>query len=128
MTVKNRPAWEAKSPSIKRSVVPEFPASKISGAELAAAQPLPTAAARAWTLALTTVSFVLAGAAGYLASARPDVLEAAAARFGLHERALYMPPFAGYESAFGGPWLIALAGVGAVFLCGWVLLRALARR
>ena len=96
--------------------------------ELVAAQPVPGPAVRAWTLGLTATSLLLALAAGSLASRRPDVLEAAAFRFGLRERALHAAPFAGYETVLGWPWLVALAGVAAVFLCGWLLLRALARR
>ena len=96
--------------------------------ELASAQPLPSRAARAWTAGVTATSLLLAGAAGYLASARPDVLEAAAVRFGLQERALHVPPLAGYTAPLGGPWLVALVGVAVVFLCGWLLLRSLARR
>lgn len=96
--------------------------------ELAAVQPLPSRAARSWTVGLTATSLLLAIAAAYLASARPDVLEAAANRFGLEERALHVPVFAGYETSLAGPWLVALAGVAAVFLCGWLLLRATAQR
>jgi cobalt/nickel transport system permease protein len=96
--------------------------------ELAAAQSVPTRVLRAWTRGLTALALLVAVGAGYLASARPDVLEAAAVRFGLRERPLHSPPLAGYEAPFAEPWLIAVAGVAAVFLCGWLLLRRLAQR
>lgn len=96
--------------------------------EFVTALPAVPVGARQWALGLTGAALVLAVLAGYFASARPDVLEAAAARFGLHERALAAAPFAGYEGALGGPWLVALLGVAAGFALAWLLLRSLAQR
>lgn len=93
-----------------------------------AALPAADAGTRRWAAGVTATAALLAVLAAYLASARPDVLEAAAVRFGLHERALAGAPFAGYESAVGGPWVVALLGVAAGFALGWLLLRSLARR
>jgi hypothetical protein len=68
--------------------------------------------------------------AAYLASAKPDVLAAAAARFGLVGRParLVTAPFAGYVAPRGGPWVAAVAGVALLFLLVWLAARAAARR
>lgn len=84
--------------------------------------------ARRWAIAITAAAGLLAALAGTIASARPDVLEAAAARFGLRERLLHAAPLAGYESDLAAPWLVGIVGAVAGFTLAWLLLRALARR
>lgn len=97
--------------------------------ELTPAADLPGPAARRWALGVGALALALAVGAGHFASGAPDALEVAAARFGLHEApALLATPFAGYEAAVGGPWLVGTVGVAAVFACGWLALRLLARR
>jgi cobalt/nickel transport system permease protein len=95
--------------------------------ELSAAQPVPAATVRAWTIGTTVVALLLATTAAYVASARPDVLERAALHFALREQPLITAPLDGYQAAVGGPWLAGIAGVAGVFLC-WMLLRRLAQR
>jgi hypothetical protein len=41
VTVKNRPGWDAKIPNIRRIVVPELPASKISAGSRRWPKPIP---------------------------------------------------------------------------------------
>jgi hypothetical protein len=95
--------------------------------ELAAALPA-VGASRRWAWAGTGAAAALAVLAAYFASTSPDVLESAAARFGLREAVIGRAPFPGYESLALAPWLIALAGVIAVFLFAYLLLRAVAQR
>jgi cobalt/nickel transport system permease protein len=75
------------------------------------------------------VAALLAMAAGYVASTRPDVLEAAASRLGFTQRetAVLATPFGDYGAPAGGPWAAGLIGVVVVFRVGWVVVRLLAR-
>jgi len=96
--------------------------------ELARALPAGGPSARRWTWAATGVAAGVAVLAAFYASSSPDVLESAAARFGLRHAAIGRVPFAGYESPLLEPWLVALAGVAAVFVICYLLLRAVAQR
>ena len=96
--------------------------------DLAAGLPAAGVAARRWAWGVTGAAVAVAALAGHFASARPDVLEAAAEQFGLHERVLLAAPFPGYEGLVGGPWGVALLGVLAGFALAWLLLRSFARR
>jgi cobalt/nickel transport system permease protein len=93
--------------------------------ELLAGSPLPSQAAQRWAIG-TTAAAVLLAAGAYLASTRPDALEAAAARLGLSGAdASALPSVA---SVPGGPWSRALVGLVAAFGCAWLLFRLSARR
>jgi hypothetical protein len=76
----------------------------------------------------TGAAAALAVLAVRYASASPDVLESAAARFGLRETVLAQAPFAGYQNPALEPWLVALAGLVAVFVLAYLLLRTVAQR
>jgi cobalt/nickel transport system permease protein len=78
-------------------------------------------AARRWAWAAATGSLAIAVAAAYLASTRPDALQAAAERLGIAGRtAAYLQgPFAGYTAPLGGPWVAAALGVVVVFGLIW---------
>jgi cobalt/nickel transport system permease protein len=92
--------------------------------ELARALPATRPAARRLALAVTGSAVAVAALGAFFASSSPDVLEAAAAKFGLREAVLRAAPFAGYESAALAPWLVTLLGVGAGFAVGYLVLRA----
>lgn len=98
--------------------------------DLVAAIGPPTRAARVIALVTLGAALALAVGAAYLASSKPDVLAAAAARFGLVGRptSLVTAPFAGYVAPRGGPWVAAVAGVALLFLLVWLAARAAARR
>jgi cobalt/nickel transport system permease protein len=98
--------------------------------ELVASVPSPSAWARALAYAGTTSAVTLAIGAAYLASSKPDALEAAAARLGIHEieTAYLAAPFADYTAPLGGALMAAVIGVVAVFTVAWVIGRAVARR
>jgi len=96
--------------------------------ELLSALPTAGPSARRWTLAATAAAAGVAVLATLFASSSPDVLQSAAVRFGLRDSSLGSAPFAGYASPLLEPWLVALAGVAVVFLIGYLLLRAVARR
>ncbi len=85
----------------------------------------PPSWSRHWAFAVLCVALVLAVGAGYLASARPDTLEAAAHRLGIAEltRGYLVGPFNDYTASIGGPWVAAIAGVVTVFVLVWVLTR-----
>jgi len=72
----------------------------------------------------------LAVVAAYLASSRPDALEAALDRLGLGslQTSYLTAPFADYSAPLGGAWLAALLGVIVVFVVAWVAGRILLRR
>ncbi len=90
----------------------------------------PSRAARGFALVTLGLALAVAVGAAYLASTRPDVLTAAAARFGLTGRATssVTPPFAGYAAPRGGPWVAAVVGVAVLFLLAWAVSRLAARR
>jgi cobalt/nickel transport system permease protein len=98
--------------------------------ELVVGVPRPSALGRGMAYAGTVLALALASAAGYLASSKPDTLEAAAARLGIHgfETAYLTAPFADYTAPLGGALLAAAIGVAVVFLVAWVIGRAVARR
>jgi hypothetical protein len=78
--------------------------------------------------AVVVTAAVVAVGAAFIGSDRPDALEAAAARLGLHDgAALRAAPLADYVSPVGGAWVAGLAGVAVAFALGWVLFRAAAR-
>lgn len=87
------------------------------------------AASRAFALGLAGAGAVLAVSAGYVASTRPDVLEAAAHRLGLatQDPTVLISPFKDYVVPVGGPWVAGLLGVVVVFGVGWVVVRFLTR-
>jgi len=91
--------------------------------ELLASLPDVTSASRRWAYGLTAAAALVAVASTVAASASPDVLQKVAARFGLQASPLAAAPFAGYAHAALAPWLVALAGVAAVFGLGYLLLR-----
>jgi len=80
-----------------------------------------TSAGRHRALGITAVSLGTAVLAAYVASSRPDALEAAAERLGIGEHAVtrVLGPFADYTAPVGGPWVAAAAGVAVVFALGW---------
>ena len=90
----------------------------------------PTRAARGVALVTLGVALTVAVGGVYLASTRPDVLTAAATRFGLagRETSTVTPPFAGYAAPRGGPWVAAVVGVMVLFVLAWAVSRLAARR
>lgn len=94
--------------------------------ELLAGTTLPSAAARRWVVGTTAVAVLLA-AGSYLASNRPDALEAAVSVLGLArvEVATTLPWAASWP---GGPWGRALVGIAAAFGLAWLVFRVAARR
>jgi cobalt/nickel transport system permease protein len=97
--------------------------------ELVAGVPSPSAWGRTVTYGGTAVALIVAAAAAYLASSRPDALEAAAARLGIHEfeTAYLAAPFADYSAPLGGALLAAVVGVVVVFGVAWGVGRAIVR-
>ena len=89
--------------------------------ELLARATAPSPAARRWAWAAAAGSLAIAVATAYLASARPDALQAAAARLGIAgpDAAPLQGPFAGYTAPLGGPWVAAALGVVVVFGLIW---------
>jgi cobalt/nickel transport system permease protein len=98
--------------------------------DLVTAVASPTRGTRRFAFAALGLTVTVAVGAAYLASSRPDVLAAAAARFGLtgRETGIVTPPFAGYAAPFGGPWVAAVVGVAVLFLLAWGVTRLTARR
>jgi cobalt/nickel transport system permease protein len=92
--------------------------------------PPPRAVVRGVAFATLGLAVALAVGAAYLASARPDVLTAAAARFGLsgRETSFVTAPFAGYASPRGGAWVAGVIGVVVLFLLAWGVTRLALRR
>jgi cobalt/nickel transport system permease protein len=83
---------------------------------------LPATALGRWVAAGGAAAVVVAVAATLFASSRPDVLEAAAERFGLQAEAPLWPlldPSSGVA--------VAIVGVALAFAAAWVLLRSVAR-
>jgi len=94
--------------------------------ELLADAPLPSAVTRRWVVG-TTAAAVLLAAGSYLASTRPDALEAAVARLGLDRVGVATSlPWADWWP--GGPWGRALVGIAAAFGLAWLVFRVAARR
>ena len=80
--------------------------------------------ARGRTLAIIgTLAVGAAAAAAAWASERPDALESAAARLGLHDPGASFAPLADYGAPVGGAWTAAAAGLVAVFAVAWGLVR-----
>lgn len=98
--------------------------------ELVAGVPSPSVWDRSLAYAGTAIALAVAVGAAYLASSKPDMLEAAAARLGLHgfETAYLAAPFADYTAPLGGALLAAFIGVVVVFVVAWGIGRAVARR
>lgn len=98
--------------------------------ELVASTPSPSRWDRAVAYAGMTFAVMLSGVAVYLASSKPDVLEAAAVRLGIHrfETAYLAAPFAEYSVPLGGALFAAVVGVTVVFVVAWGIGRAVARR
>ncbi len=90
----------------------------------------PSAWDRAFAYTVTGAAVLVAVAAGYLASQRPDVFESAANRLGVAEleTAYLTAPFADYTAPLGGALFAALVGVVIVFGVAWFVGRAVARR
>jgi cobalt/nickel transport system permease protein len=90
----------------------------------------PTAALRGVAFLTLGLAVALAVGAAYFASSRPDVLAAAAERFGLtgRETSLVASPFAGYATPRGGPWVAGVVGVAVLFLLAWGATRLMLRR
>lgn len=84
---------------------------------------------RSLAVGVTGTGFLLAVAAGYVASTRPDVVEAAARRLGFaqQETAILSSPLRDYGALAGGPWVAGLIGVVVVFAVGWAVVRLLGR-
>jgi cobalt/nickel transport system permease protein len=95
--------------------------------DLVSGMGVPTVGQRQLALGIAMVAATLAGAAGYVASTNPDVLEWAAARLGLSAQLLPQGPFASYTSPVGGAWVAGVVGVAVVFAAGWFLARTLDR-
>jgi hypothetical protein len=78
---------------------------------------------------VTGAGVLLAVAAGYVASTRPDVLEATARRLGFaqQETVILTSPLRDYKALAGGPWVAGLIGVVVVFAVGWAVVRLLGR-
>jgi cobalt/nickel transport system permease protein len=89
----------------------------------------PSTGERGLAYAIAVVSAGLAVAAVYVASARPDMLEAAATRLGIESLAQTTgaAPFPDYTSPVGAPWVAAAVGVVAVFIVVWLLSRLATR-
>jgi cobalt/nickel transport system permease protein len=86
---------------------------------------------RRWAFGATAVAGALAVVAAYVASARPDALEAAAERLGIAGDAVQRiaGPFAKYTAPIGGPWVAGVLGVVVAFALVWsVAALATARR
>lgn len=81
---------------------------------------------RAWAFAGLGAALVVAVAAAYGASTRPDALESAAAALGLAAHPASWKPLVHYGGA-GGPWG-AVVGVLVAFAVAWVLFRLSAGR
>jgi len=92
--------------------------------ELLTGDPLPSPAARRWVLGTTAAAAVLSAGA-YLASTRPDALEAAAARLGIAGGEAGTHPVV--AALAGASWSRALIGVAAAFALAWLLFRVAAR-
>jgi cobalt/nickel transport system permease protein len=87
-------------------------------------------AARILARSILATALLLAVAGVYLASSRPDALEAAAEQLGITgtARGLLDTPFSDYSAPVGGPWIAGVLGVVVVFLVGWGAARALRPR
>ncbi|MDP2957660.1 MAG: energy-coupling factor ABC transporter permease [Longimicrobiales bacterium] len=83
---------------------------------------LPATTLGRWATAGTAAAMVVAVAATLFASSRPDALEAAADRFGLHS----VTPSWALLGPSGG-LALAVLGVALAFGAGWLLLRSFAR-
>jgi cobalt/nickel transport system permease protein len=97
--------------------------------DLVAAVGPPRATVRGLAFVTLGLAIGVAVGAAYFASARPDVLAAAATRFGLsgRETSLVAAPFAGYAAPRGGPWVAGVVGVGVLFLLAWGVTRLVLR-
>jgi len=96
--------------------------------DLLAVLPPVTTSSRRWAAALTVGAGAIAAISTVAASGAPDVVERAAARFGLTAAPLAAAPFRGYESTVLASWVVAIAGVLVAFAVGFLLLRYAARR
>ncbi len=85
----------------------------------------PSSGMRRWAVGTVVVSAALAVSAAYLASAKPDALEAAASYLGLGASGPVSrsAPFAEYTTPLGGPWFAALIGVVVVFAVIWIVVK-----
>jgi len=90
--------------------------------ELMRAGDLPATTLGRWAAAAGAAAVVLALSAALFASSRPDVLEAAAERFGLQAGA----PLWSLLDPSAGP-AVAVLGVALAFAAAWFLLRSVAR-
>lgn len=93
--------------------------------QLVSSRIAPSTSVRRRALAITAISLGLGVVAVYIASTRPDALDAAAESLGIGELALtrHLGPFADYTAPVGGPWVAAVVGVVVVFLLGWGVAR-----
>jgi cobalt/nickel transport system permease protein len=98
--------------------------------ELVAGVAEPSRVGRTLARATAIGAVGLAVVAAYLASNRPDALEAALDKLGLGslETSYLTAPFADYAAALGGAWLAAILGVVVVFIVAWIAGRLLLRR
>jgi len=83
-----------------------------------------------WAYVVLLTSAGLAVAAAYIASARPDALEATLRGLGVSDSATsyLQSPLAGYAAPIGGAWIAAIVGVLVVFLVIWTFVRFGAKR
>jgi len=98
--------------------------------ELVAGVAEPSRVGRTLARATAIAAVGLAVGAAYLASSRPDALEAALDKLGLGslETSYLTAPFADYAAPLGGAWLAAILGVVVVFIVAWIAGRLLLRR
>jgi cobalt/nickel transport system permease protein len=98
--------------------------------ELVAGVAEPSRVGRTLARATAIGAVGLAVVAAYLASNRPDALEAALDKLGLGslETSYLTAPFADYAAPLGGAWLAAILGVVVVFIVAWIAGRLLLRR
>ncbi len=80
---------------------------------------------RRWAYSAVLASGGIAVAAAYVASARPDTLEAALQGLGVSDSvtSYLKSPLAGYAAPIEGAWVAAIVGVVVVFLLVWTFAR-----